>query len=328
MAKISKKKLIDEYKEGELLDDIFVVKIRKTISAASNGKYFFSLVLTDSSGKSIDYKYWGGHDENKVKTLYDSINDDSVIRIFGKVSPYNGKMQITSDEYQMPKALMAAEYEAASFIKKTKKDIEQLHQQIQDAIDSIQDEKLKLLVQNVFNDDIKNKFKEHPAAISIHHNWIGGLLEHTLEVIRYCKLSKELFPALNEDLLIVGALLHDIGKLEEMEMTTRIKGTNKGMFSGHLILGSILLSKKMEEIDLGKELKDKLLHMIVSHHGKNENGSPKEPMFPEAVALYYADEMSSKIAEMTEFISNNKEGTEDDFMPKWDKTRPTNIFLR
>ena len=137
-----------------------------------------------------------------------------------------------------------------------------------------------------------------------------------------------IFPELDEDLLITGALLHDIGKLEEMEVTTRIKGTNKGMFSGHIILGSILLSNKMKELGFDEKTSNKVLHMIVSHHGKMDNGSVKEPMFPEAVALYHADEMSSKIAEIITFVQDNKNETEDDFMPKWEKKKPTNISLK
>ncbi len=201
-----------------------------------------------------------------------------------------------------------------------------MYLKLKDYINKVNNEKLKLLLTNIFGEEIKENFKKHPAAISIHHNWIGGLLEHTLEVARYCEVSKEIFPELNQDLLITGALLHDIGKLEGMEMTTRIKGTNKGIFSGHLILGSILVSKKMDEIGLEDELKDKILHMIVSHHGKEDYGSPKEPMFPEAVALYYADEASCKIAEILNFIEENKDGTEDDFMYHYKKG--LNIFLR
>ena len=132
--------------------------------------------------------------------------------------------------------------------------------------------------------------------------------------MNYCRLSWDYFPQLNKDLLIAGALLHDIGKLEEIGVTSRIKGTNKGQLTGHLILSAIFVSNKCNEFQLDEAIKNKLLHIIVSHHGKLEFGSPKEPMFPEAVAIYYADEMSSKLAEMLEFIEDAKLSTEDDFM--------------
>jgi len=155
---------------------------------------------------------------------------------------------------------------------------------------------------------------------------MGGLLEHILEVLDFCMTAERNFPSLNHDLLVAGALLHDIGKLEEMEMTTRIKGTNKGQLLGHVALGFHYVAKKMEETGMSEDLKNKILHIIVSHHGKNENGSPKEPMFPEALVVYLADEMSAKIAEMLEFVEESRESTEEDFM--YYKRQKKNIFLR
>lgn len=325
MVEFKKRKLINEYKEGEKVRDIFVVKFKKGVSSYKDG-YFFSLVLTDSSGKSIDYRYWGTQNEKKVKQLYNSIKADSVIYLKGEVSEYKGKLQITSDSKDVVKPLKKDQYNPEDFIQKGTKDIEKLYEKLEQYINEITNEKMKTLLESVFDEKVENKFKKHPAAISIHHNWIGGLLEHTLEVVKYCELSCELFPKLNKDLLITGALLHDVGKLEEMEMTTRIKGTNRGMFTGHLVLGTILISNKMNEIGMKKKTKDKILHMMVSHHGENEYGSPKKPMFPEAIALYYADEMSSKTAEMLNFIKQKKDDTEDDFMYHYKKG--LNIFLR
>lgn len=149
---------------------------------------------------------------------------------------------------------------------------------------------------------------------------------HNLEVLEYCKKSWELFPSLNKDILIAGAMLHDIGKLEEVEVTSRIKGTNEGQLLGHLPLSLITVSNECDKLGLESSLKTKILHLIASHHGKFENGSPKEPMIPEAVAVYYADELSSKIVEMTEFIERAKQDTEDDFM--YNKRGAKNIFLK
>lgn len=325
-TKFSKKKLISEYKEGESVSDIFVVKIKKGISDYAKG-FYFSLILTDSSGKSIDYRYWGGTDESKVKALYDTIKDDSVIYVTGQFGHYNKKPQIVSNQENLVKVIDKGQYNEEDFIKKSKKDIEIMYTKLFSYIEKVKDEKLKSLLKNIFSEK-GNFFRKHPAAISIHHNWIGGLLEHVLEVLKYCETSSELYPRLDKDLLITGALLHDIGKIEEIEMTTRIKGTSKGMFSGHVILGSIFVSNKMDEIGLGEKTKNKVLHMIVSHHGKEEYGALKEPMFPEAVVLSYADEASTRITEMLSFVDEKKDETEDDFMPKWKKNKPTNIFLR
>ena len=325
MGKISKKKLISEYKEGDEVKDIFVVKFKKGVSPYTKG-YSFNLVLTDSSGKSIDYKYWGGPEEVSVKAVYDKIKDDSVIYVEGKVSSYNNKPQISSNEgIHLMNVIEKSQYNEEDFIKKTTKDIDMMYSKLVEHVEKVQDEKIKLLLKTILS-ELGGSLKKHPAAISIHHNWVGGLLEHILEILRYCEVSAELFPELNKDLLTAGALLHDIGKIEEMEMTTRIKGTNKGMFTGHILLGSIFVSNKMDELGIDEETKNRILHMIVSHHGKIEFGALKEPMFPEAVVLHYADELSSKTVEMLNFIKEKKEDTEDDFM--YHPKKNLNIFLR
>ncbi len=322
----TKKQSISQLEEGNIIDDIFVVKIKRGIAEYSKG-YSFTLILTDSSGKSIEYVYWGGREREKVRAIYDSIKADAVIRIRARVSSFRGKLQLSANEDDLIKVLEEDEYRKEDFVKPARKDTEELYQQLLKAIESVENEEIKHLLRSIFDDDeIKEKLKGHPGAISIHHNWMGGLLEHILEVLDFCMTAERNFPSLNHDLLVAGALLHDIGKLEEMEVTTRIKGTNEGQLLGHVMLGFHYVAKKMEEMGMDENLKNKILHIMVSHHGKNENGSPKEPMFPEALTVYLADEMSARIAQMTEFVEEAKESTEDDFM--YSKRQKVNIFLR
>jgi len=314
--------------EGDQVEDIFVVKIKKGIMPYKNKNgCFFQLLLTDNSGKTLEYRYWGGEDDENVKKIYNSIKPDSVLYIKGKMTSFSGKLQLSSEEPSSIKILEKGEYREEDFIKPPKRDLNKMYSELMKEIETVENEKIKKLLKRIFDDpEIKEIFKKHPGGIEIHHNWIGGLLQHTLEVLNYCKLSWEQFPELNKDFLIAGALLHDIGKLEELTVTSRIKGTNTGQLIGHIVLGATYVSKKMEEIGMEDELKDKILHIIVSHHGKLEYGSPKEPMFSEAIVLYYADEMSSKIAEINEFIKNSKEDTEDDFM--YNKRKKYNILLK
>ncbi len=327
MEKIRKKEQISALVVGERIDDVFVVKIKKGMSEYVKG-FRFNLLLSDNSGKTLEYVYWGTQDEKSVKEIYDSIKSDSVVRIEAKVSSYNDKLQLATNAPFKIEVLSEEQYEKEDFVKPSKKDTQKMYEELIRSIDLVENEKIKSLLNTVFNDStIKNKFKEHPGAIEIHHNWIGGLLEHTLEVLKYSQLTLQQFPTLNKDLLIAGSLLHDIGKLDELEITSRIKGTNLGQLTGHLVLGIIYVAKKIDEIeDFDKEIKYKILHMLTSHHGKNEFGSPKEPMFPEALAIYYADELSSKMSEMTEFIESAKEDTEDDFM--YSRRKNMNIFLK
>lgn len=316
----SKKNLISELKPGQAVDDIFVIKIKKGVSKYKNG-FSFSLLLSDQSGSNIEYKYWGPDDEQKVNEIYNSMNFDSVVRVTGKVSEYMGKLQLISNDALS--VLKVGEYDPGQFIMTPKRDVDEMYKRLIEAIASVGNKELKGFLGKVF-DEIGEDFKKHPGAISIHHNWIGGLLQHTMEVLEYCLLSKKLFPELDRDLLIAGALLHDIGKLEEIEMTTRIKGTDRGQLIGHLPFSLMFIEKRMGSMD--ENLKNKLMHMIVSHHGKLEYGSPKEPMMPEALALYYADEMSAKIAEMTEFVKESAKHTEDNFM--FNKRNGRNVLVR
>jgi 3'-5' exoribonuclease len=326
MEKFTKKQLINTLKDGDCIDDIFVVKIKKGISPYANG-HSFHLLLSDSSGKNIDYKFWGGKNEEAVRKIYNSIKADSVVHVKGRFSFYKEIPQITTNEPDIIEVLEKGQYEESDFIKKPKKDIDKMYGELMKIIASVSNEQLKKLLSSIFEDDsIKEKFKTHPGGIEIHHNWIGGLLQHTLEMTEYCELSATNYPTINRDLLMAGVLLHDIGKLEEIEVTARIKGSRKGQMHGHVVLGSIFVANKMDELKIDGEIKDKLLHIIISHHGTNEFGSPKEPMFPEAVAVYYADEMSSKLAEITEYIEDNKLETEDEFKYHYKKER--NIFLR
>ncbi|MBI5884759.1 HD domain-containing protein [archaeon] len=326
MEKFSKKQPIAFLKEGDKVDDVFFVKFKKGTAQYAKG-FSFELMLSDNSGKNIEFKYWGGLDEAKVKAIYDSIKADSIVRVQGRVSVYNNKMQLAANEPNKIEVLEKEQYEDSDFIKKAKKDLNAMYAMLLKEIETIENPKIKELLDSIFKDkETEQKFKKHPGAIEIHHNWVGGLLQHTLEVLEYCKTSAELFPTLDKDLLIAGALLHDIGKLEEIGVTSRIKGTSKGQLAGHLILSSIFVSNKCDELKLDEETKNKLLHIIVSHHGKPEFGSPKEPMFTEALVVYYSDELSSKAAEMAEFIETNKQSTEDDFMYHFRQKK--NILLK
>lgn len=325
--KIRKKQPISALSEGDVVDDVFVVKIKKGVTEYTKG-YRFNLLLSDNSGKTIEYVYWGGHDEERVRALYDSIKSDSVVRVRARVSSYGGKLQLASNESDIIEVLDEEQYCSEDFVKPAKKNVDEMYARLLEVVETVENTHIKKLLESIFTDhSIMEKMKIHPGAISIHHNWIGGLLEHTLEVLDFCELAARKFPKLDRDLLVAGALLHDIGKLEELEVTSRIKGTNAGQLVGHVMLGALYVAGKIDEQEgFDEELKTKILHILVSHHGKNEYGSPKEPMFPEALAVYYADEMSSKLAEMVEFVEDSREDTEDDFM--YHRRHQKNIFLK
>jgi 3'-5' exoribonuclease len=322
---LRKKQPIDSLKDGSRVDDIFAVKFKKGLTPYAKG-YTFHIILTDASGRGIDYKYWGGPDQAKVKALYDSIPSDCVVHVQGKVATYMDKLQISTNEPDTVRPLAAGEYDPQEFIPAPRRPLEEMDTELKGRIGSVKDPHIRRLLERIFADPkVGEKFRKHPGAIEIHHNWTGGLMQHTLEVAEYSLLCKKLFPDLDADLLIAGSLLHDIGKLDEIEVTARIKGTKKGQLKGHIALGYTYVSNVMDELGTPEETRDKLLHILLSHHGSLEYGSPKPPMTPEAFAVYYSDEMSSKLSEITDYVKWARENTDDEFM--YHKRHERNILL-
>jgi 3'-5' exoribonuclease len=327
MEQYRKKRSIASLCECDHVDDVFVVKIKRGFSPYVKG-YRFTLLLSDNTGKTLEYVYWGGQSEETVKALYDTIKSDSVVHVQGKVSSYGGKLQLATNEPDLIEVLSDEQFCTEDFVPVSRKNLEELYRRVEAAIETVENHHVKALLERFFkNPEIAGHFKRHPGAISIHHNWIGGLLEHSLEVLDYCEAAARQFPSLDRDLLVAGALLHDIGKLDELVVTSRIKGTTVGQLVGHLVTGVLWVAREMDGIEgFDPELKNKLMHILVAHHGKNEYASPKEPMFPEAVAVYYADELSSKLAEMIAFIDDARTETEDEFM--YHPRHRKNIYLK
>jgi 3'-5' exoribonuclease len=325
VAFFEKHQAVSGLKEGDSVDDLFFVKFKKGVRPYAKG-FCFELTLADNTG-NIEYKYWGGADRLKVDSIYDSIKPDSVVHAVGRVSSYNGRLQLAANDPAVIEVLSSGQFDESVFVKRSDRDLDVMYRELLGWVELVGDAKVKDILTRVFGDkSFEERFKRHPGAIEIHHDWVGGLLQHTLEVLAYCRASWELFPGLSRDLLVAGAMLHDVGKLEEIKVTSRIKGTVRGQLAGHLVLGSIYVSRVCDEAGLEEDMKNRLLHVIVSHHGKVEYGSPKEPMFPEALAVYYADELSSKLAEMVEFVKESKTATEDDFM--YHKRSGRNILLK
>ena len=323
-----KKKKISDLIEGEIIqEDVFVVKIKKTLRDYANGK-MFNLILSDNSGQSVDFAFFGKiTEEVKVKQLFESIKEDKIILIkSAKVNKFKEKLSVVVDSPEKIQVLNEGEYNPSDFIKKSKKNIDGMYTELTRIINLIENPELKAIVMAFFGDkEFADKFKKHPGAIEIHHNWEGGLLEHTIETVHYCLLTAKMFPTLNKDLMVAGAILHDIGKIREIDVTTRIKGSREGQLLGHTSIGVMMLSEKFSELNTSQKIREKLTHIVLSHLGKLEWGSAKEPMFPEAIAVHYADNLSAKITEISEFIENTKNSTENEFM--YSRRNNRNILL-
>ncbi|MCD6590320.1 HD domain-containing protein [Candidatus Woesearchaeota archaeon] len=312
------KKIIDLV-DGEEVRDIFVVKFKKPIQKYTNG-YRFDLRIGDSS-REIMLKYWGSDNLEEVQKLYDTIDKDSVIYVEGVARIYRNQLEINAT---IIKPLSNDEYDPEAFIEKSPRSREELLQELKEFVGMIRDEKLKLLVEELLLSDseIAKRFTEWPAAMYKHHNYKHGLLEHSLNVAKIAMNIADIHE-LDSDLIIVGSLLHDIGKIYEFEMTNNIRHTRLGQLVGHVTLGAEIVSRAMDRLDIDENIKLKILHIVLSHHGSLEYGSPKEPMFPEALAVYLADLMDSQIFQMRK--KKLEAMTEDDFLYTKDFG---NIYLR
>ncbi|MBM4237538.1 MAG: HD domain-containing protein [Euryarchaeota archaeon] len=221
------------------------------------------------------------------------------MRVRGLVSEYREVLEIgvSPDKGGAFSPVAQTEFRIEDFVGSSSKDIAQMMTALASFIGQVGDPMLKSLLSSFFSDErFVERFKTAPASISIHANWIGGLLEHTLNVLQMCDLFSRIYPRMDRDLLLAGAVLHDIGKVEEYRTTTSIDETVDGMLRGHLTIGAEMVAKACDSIPgFPENLKLKLAHMVLSHHCRPEFGSPKAPMFPEAMAVYLADDADSRI---------------------------------
>lgn len=326
IQKIENKALISEIREfdnGTQVKSCFCAKYRKTPREYANG-FRFDVGLADKSGE-IELTYWGGRDEEAVQAIYDSFNVDDIVYVSGTIGEFRGKRIDVNEGKGEIRHANPEEYGLDDFIVGTNQDIEELWSKIIETKESLDNPHLKSLLNAFFSDKVfVNNFKRAPAGISIHHACVGGLLEHTWEVLRYCEAAASVHPSLDRALLCTGAILHDIGKIEEYEVSMSIKESKKGMLVGHIFIGTELILEKISRLPAFPPLlKDKLIHMILSHSGKKEYGAGQEPKLPEAAALYYADEMGAKI---TQYIRVKKDAVTDDFRSPWNK-RIGSVFL-
>jgi 3'-5' exoribonuclease len=305
---LTEQKHIKDLGDRESVEGFFVVEYKHDIREYKNG-YRFMFGVSDSSAEAMA-NYWGRSDAGDVEEGWNEFSKGDIVYIKAESVIYNEKLQININPPEhLVRIAKEGEYDSSMFIDITSRDIGEMEKKFFSLVDSIIDPLMKGLLEDTFKDPkIWNTFKSAPAAKQFHHAYIGGLLEHTLGVAEFVDTACRVQPSLERDLAITGALLHDIGKIREMQTTSTIEYTPVGMLEGHVAVGYEMVKSKLGGFP--ETLATKILHIILSHHGEKENGSPQEPMFPEAAAVYLADFFDSFVVQ---FIKEKENCDTDDF---------------
>lgn len=268
--------------------DHFLLIRRLDLRSTRSGSEFLSTELGDKTA-SLSANIWEGFFELASKGR---VGD--VVKVAGTVEEYQGTLQIRVSSIRLAKP--DDNVSPKDFLPKSKRELKEMQDEFNKRINANSNKFLKKLLKQIFNDDTFERFCTVPAGKAWHHAYIHGLIEHTLEIIKICELMCEFHPDLNKDLLVAGAMLHDLGKIEELSFDSAFEYTDKGKLIGHIVIASNLVRDEVKKISgFPQELENNLIHLILSHQGKLEHASPVVPKTAEAIALYQADELSAKV---------------------------------
>ncbi len=290
-------RFISELKEGSRIQDVYLCK-HKQSAVTKNGKNYETVILQDRTGQ-LDAKIWDPNSEGIGE--FEALD---YIYVAGTVSMFNSSLQASLKQVRKADE---GEYIPADYLPVTKRNTNVMLRELRDFIDSVGNDYLKQLLRSFFAEDKEflHSFVQHSAAKTVHHSFVGGLLEHTIAVTKLCVFIADHYPAINRDLLITAAILHDIGKTKELSLFPTNEYTDDGQMLGHITIGAEMVHDHVLKIEgFPAFLETELKHCILAHHGEYEFGSPKKPAIIEALALNMADNTDAKLETMTEALEN------------------------
>lgn len=291
---------ITYFREGDRVSGVYLCKT-KVNAKTKVGKTYYSLTLQDKTGV-VDAKVWD------LSSGIDHFEAMDYIHVEGEVTVYQGVNQVN---IRRIRRAMEGEYLPEDYLPSSPFDMEEMKTLLLAFVKSVKNEKLRSLLESFFVNDAAfwKEFCIHSAAKSVHHSFVGGLLQHTLRVTQMCDFYCAQYPMLKRDLLIAGALLHDIGKTKELSAFPSNDYTDEGQLLGHIVMGYEMVMSRIREIDgFPSKLANELGHLILSHHGEFEFGSPKKPSIAEAIALHFADNTDAKMQLVTELLDTAVDG--------------------
>lgn len=293
-------KYIEAYRESDNIMDIYLIK-HKQSAVTKNGKPYENVILQDKTG-TLDGKIWdvnsGGIEDFEAMDY---------CLVGGSVTSFNGQLQANIKRIRR---VSEGEYDPADYLPVSSYSIEEMYKELLGFIGSLKSEYLKKLCEAFFteDEDFIKRFKKNSAAKSVHHGFVGGLLEHTLSVTKLCDFYSKRYPMLKRDLLLSAAMLHDIGKVKEISLFPENDYTDDGQLLGHIVMGCEMVGEKIKNIDgFPHRLEAEIKHCILAHHGEYEFGSPKKPALMEALALNMADNLDAKMETLTELFNSTTE---------------------
>jgi 3'-5' exoribonuclease len=289
---------VRELEANKTFTTSFLVRT-KEIREKKTGEPYLSLALCDRTGE-VEAKMW-----DNVAEVMDTFERDDFVKVKGLIQIYHNRAQLTIHKLRR---LTDTEVDFADYFPASTRNSAAMWQELRQIVSSLTDPHLKALVEAVLEDpDIAARFQKAPAAKQIHHAWLGGLLEHVLSLCQLCRSVAGHY-AVDVNLLLAGAILHDLGKTYELSYDRSFSYTTEGQLLGHMVIGLRIIAEKLRALpDFPPTLRTLLEHMIVSHHGRLEFGSPKLPQFPEALLLHYLDDMDSKMECMRALVEHDRQ---------------------
>ena len=292
---------IETLREGERVNEIYLCK-NKQSALTKAGKPYEAFILQDKTG-TLDAKIW-----EPGSVGIDDFDRFDYINVVGDITSFQGALQLN---VKRVRKATEGEYEPKEYLPVSEYNVDEMYEQLLGYIKQMENPYLKKLAGSFFIEDadFAKRFKFHSAAKSVHHGFVGGLLEHTLSVTKLSAYFADNYKILNKDLLVCAAMFHDIGKLEELSTFPENDYTDEGQLLGHIMIGAMEIAERIKTIDgFPVKLAHEMEHCILAHHGELEYGSPKKPALPEAVALSYADNIDAKMETMRELLANVPEG--------------------
>lgn len=293
---------IKDLQPGMNLTDTYMVT-QPVLRNTTRGDFYIAMFLSDKTGKA-NCRVWNASEE-----LFAQIPKEGFVQISGKTELYQNNMQIVANQITI---VDADDINVEDYMPKTQKDIPQMYKEVKEIMGTLKHPHLKALAEEYFKDtELMRKFCHAPAAVKMHHNYIGGLLEHTNSMLKVADKILPLYPQVQADMVLTGIFLHDLAKTEELTYALGFGYSNTGQLIGHIVQGAVMLDQKADMlldrgIEIKREIVECLIHIILSHHGKYEFGSPKLPATPEALMVSYIDDLDAKLNFVEDAIENEQ----------------------